>query len=348
MPIISILIPVYNAADFVEEAIKSIINQTFKDIELIIINDGSTDSSGEILQNFKDIDSRIRLIQRSNKGLIYTLNEGLSLVNSPLIARMDADDISAPNRLEYQYAYMIQHPETVAVGSYVEFINIQGQAYRIKKLPTGNQVQDNFLWGCPIVHPTVMMRTDAVRKAGGYPSEFVSAEDYALWLRLLSLGKIDNIPEVLLSYRVHENSISHMHAHQQRNSTLRAQALWLAGRLEDNELCQLKIQQLIEILDLPSETLRSLLARILSLNPHIIGVSPEQDPEAQKWLPRILQGPITPEIRKALALYHLRAARAPGLSTSARLYHLCRCTCYSPHEFIEKMGEFLRGRLQCR
>lgn len=93
---------------------------------------------------------------------------------------------------------------------------------------------------------------------------------------------------------------------------------------------------------------RELLARMLALNPHIIGISPEQDPEAQEWLPHILQGPMTPEIRKALALYHLRAARAPGLSTSARLYQLGRCACDSPREFIGKLEEFLRGRLRHR
>lgn len=348
MPEISVLLPVYNAAHFIEKAIISILTQTMKNFEFIIINDGSTDSSGEILQKFAHKDIRIRLVQRPNKGLIATLNEGIALARSPLIARMDADDIALPHRLERQCTYLKSHPETVAVGSYVQFMDRCGHTYRTKYLPAGEGLRKAFLWGCPIMHPTVMMRTEAVREAGGYSPEFPSAEDYALWLRLLSLGGIDNIPEVLLSYRVHGSSISHVHAQQQRDSTLRAQALWIAGRTFDKDLCHLPANSLLDALALPPETLRYLLARMLALNPHIIGISPEHDPEAQEWLPRILQGPMTPEIRKALALYHLRAARAPGLSTSARLYHLCRCTCYSPHEFIEKMGEFLRGRLQCR
>lgn len=273
---------------------------------------------------------------------------GISLARSPFIARMDADDIALPHRLERQCTYLKIHPAAVAVGSYVKLMDECGHTYRTKYLPTGEKLRKAFLWGCPIMHPTVMMRTEAVRKAGGYSPEFPSAEDYALWLRLLSLGEIDNIHEALLSYRVHGSSISHVHARQQRDSTLRAQALWIAGRTFDKDLCHLPTNPLLNALALPPETLRYLLARMLSLNSHIIGVSPKQDPDAQEWLPRILQGPMTPEIRKAMALYHLRAARAPGLSTSARLYQIARCACYSPREFMGKLGEFLRGRLQRR
>lgn len=348
MPSISILLPVYNAESFLEDAVLSILQQTFSDFELILIDDGSTDGSKQIVRQLAVRDSRIRLVQRPNKGLIATLNEGIALARSPLIARMDADDIALPHRLERQCTYLKSHPETVAIGSYVQFMDRCGHTYRTKYLPAGEGLRKAFLWGCPIMHPTVMMRTEAVREAGGYSPEFPSAEDYALWLRLLSLGGIDNIPEVLLSYRVHGSSISHVHAQQQRDSTLRAQALWIAGRTFDKDLCHLPANSLLDALALPPETLRYLLARMLALNPHIIGISPEHDPEAQEWLPRILQGPMTPEIRKALALYHLRAARAPGLSTSARLYQLARCARYSPREFMGKLGEFLRGRLQRR
>ena len=107
-PNISVILPVYNSARFIEEAICSILKQTMSDFELIVINDGSTDVSGEILEKIASTDSRIRLIQRLNKGLIPTLNEGLALAKSPFIARMDADDISMPNRLELQYDYLIK------------------------------------------------------------------------------------------------------------------------------------------------------------------------------------------------------------------------------------------------
>lgn len=348
MPAISILLPIYNAKNFIRKSIDSILYQTFSDFELILIDDGSTDGSEQIVRQLAAQDSRIRLVQRPNKGLIATLNEGLALARSPLIARMDADDIAFPERLAVQYAYMNSRPDLLAVGSYVMFMDDQDTMYRKKTFPGGKEILEAFRWGCPLVHPAVMMRTDAVREVGGYLSEFPSAEDYALWGRLLSLGNVDTIPKVLLAYRVHGSSISHVHAQQQRDSTLRAQALWIAGRTFDKDLCHLPANSLLDALALPPETLRYLLARMLALNPHIIGISPEHDPEAQEWLPRILQGPMTPEIRKALALYHLRAARAPGLSTSARLYQLARCARYSPREFMGKLGEFLRGRLQRR
>lgn len=346
MPKISVLMPVYNSAQYIQQAVDSILKQTLSDFELIIINDGSTDHSGAILQSLAATDRRICLIQRENRGLIATLNQALSLARAPYLARMDADDIYMPERLALQYTYMKTHPATAIIGAAIQYIDSAGTLGRIKKYPTYVNLGDAFFWGSPLAHPTVMMRAEAVRKAGGYPSDFPAAEDYALWLRLLSLGKIDNLPDVLLSYRVHGTSVSHMHARQQRDSTLRAQALWIVGRLFDAELCRLSTSELMETLDLPPEKVRSLLARMLALNPHFIGISSEQDPEAQEWFPRILQGPMTPEIRKALALYHLRAARAPGLSTSARLYQLGCCACYSPREFIGKLGEFLRGCLQ--
>ena len=348
MPAISIIIPVYNAKLYVRKAIDSLLCQTFQDYEIFLIDDGSIDGTENIVREIALQNHQIHLIQRPNKGLISTLNEGIALARSPFIARMDADDIALPNRLELQYKYLSKHPETVALGSYVQLMDENDEVYRTKLLPIKTHIQEAFLWGAPLAHPTVMMRTEAVRKVGGYPSDFPAAEDYALWLRLLSLGKIDNLPDVLLSYRVHGTSISHQHARQQRDSTLRAQALWIAERLFDRELCHLSTPALLEALDLPFQKVRGLLARMLALNPHIIGISPEQDPEAQEWLPRILQGPMTSEIRKALALYHLRAARAPRLSTNARLYQLGRCACYSPREFMGKLGEFLCGRLQRR
>ena len=274
MPAISIIIPVYNAKLYVRKAIDSLLFQTFQDYEIFLIDDGSIDGTENIVREIALQNHQIHLIQRPNKGLISTLNEGIALARSPFIARMDADDIALPNRLELQYKYLSKHPETVALGSYVQLMDENDEVYRTKRLPTKTHIQEAFLWGAPLAHPTVMMRTEAVRKVGGYPSDFPAAEDYALWLRLLSLGKIDNLPDVLLSYRVHGTSISHQHARQQRDSTLRAQALWLAGRLFDRELCHLSTPALLEALDLPFQKVRGLLARMLALNPHIIGISP--------------------------------------------------------------------------
>ena len=346
-PRISVLLPVYNNVQYLKKAVLSILQQSFTNFEMILIDDGSSDGTEHLVQQLAEQDARIRLVQRPNKGLIASLNEGINLVRSPFIARMDADYFSFINRLSIQYTYMTDHPDVVAVGSYIKFMDSQDRMYRKKFFSSGQKLLDDFRWGCPLVHPAVMMRTDAVQKIGGYSPEFPSAEDYALWLRMLSFGRMDTIPQVLLAYRVHGQSISHVHARQQRDSTLRAQAIWLSGQEWTRDICQLSATQLLNSLLSPEEQ-RELLARMLALNPHLIGVSPEQDPEAQEWLPCVLQGDITPEIRKALALYHLRAARAQGLSTGSRLYHLCQCALYSPCEFMKKMTEFLCGRLQCR
>lgn len=343
-PQLSIILPAYNAERYIVKSINSLLQQTLSHFELIVIDDGSTDGTRQIVKQLAVQDPRIRLVQRPNKGLISSLNEGISLARCPLIARMDADDISFPDRLAVQYAYMNSHPDVLAVGSDVIFMNEQGTMYRKKTFPRGSDILGAFYWGCPLFHPTVMMRTAAVRHVGGYSSAFPFAEDYALWVRLLSFGRIDVIPKVLLAYRVHRKSISHVHARQQRDSTLRAQAIWLSKQEWTDEICQLPADTLLSFFSQKKQN--ELLARMLSLNPHIIGVSPEQDPEAQKWLPRILQGPRSPEICKSMALYHLRAARSPEMSTGVRLYHLGRAALYSPHEFVSKMGEFLRGRLQ--
>lgn len=329
-PRISVLLPVYNNVQYLKKAVLSILQQSFTNFEMILIDDGSSDGTEHLVQQLAEQDARIRLVQRPNKGLIASLNEGINI-----------------NRLSIQYTYMTDHPDVVAVGSYIKFMDSQDRMYRKKFFSSGQKLLDDFRWGCPLVHPAVMMRTDAVQKIGGYSPEFPSAEDYALWLRMLSFGRMDTIPQVLLAYRVHGQSISHVHARQQRDSTLRAQAIWLSGQEWTRDICQLSATQLLNSLLSPEEQ-RELLARMLALNPHLIGVSPEQDPEAQEWLPCVLQGDITPEIRKALALYHLRAARAQGLSTGSRLYHLCQCALYSPGEFMKKMTEFLCGRLQCR
>lgn len=123
IPQISIILPVYNTSQYILKAVNSILQQSLTDFELILIDDGSSDGTEQLVRQLADKDSRIRLVQRSNKGLITTLNEGVALARSPLIARMDADDIAFPERLAVQYAYMNSHPDLLAVGSYVIFMD---------------------------------------------------------------------------------------------------------------------------------------------------------------------------------------------------------------------------------
>lgn len=323
MPQISVILPVYNAAPYVEKAINSILQQSFLDFELLLLDDGSTDNSSYIVREYAKKDERIRLIQRENRGLIATLNEGILLARAPYIARMDADDVSLPYRLEIQFRYMEREPKLVALGSAIQYINEFGKPYRRKKYPAGENVSKALLWGAPLAHPSVMLRTLAVRDVGGYPSEFTHAEDYALWLRLQSRGRIDNVPNVLLYYRIHKYSVSHINALQQRNSTLRAQAIWLSGNSPSPDLLRnASSSDFLKAIGLPPHEEQALLARMLALSPHLIGTGPKNDPEGTQWLKKLSKCPKTKEMCFALALYHLRAARKLHIRVYDLLYHI--------------------------
>lgn len=203
--------PVYNAERYLALAVESILNQTFIDFEFIIIDDGSTDNSSLILENYAQLDSRIRLIKRANKGLVKTLNEGISLARAPYIARMDADDFSLPNRFARQIEFLRINPHYVVVGSWSENINEYGQQIGfINEPPTDHSGIDekNLEGDVAICHPTALIRHDALLAVGGYEPAFQDAEDLELWLRLAEVGKLANLPEVLLKYRVHIGSVS--------------------------------------------------------------------------------------------------------------------------------------------
>jgi glycosyltransferase involved in cell wall biosynthesis len=217
-PSVTVLMPVYNAERYVTDALESILNQTFGDFEFIVINDGSTDKSLEILKRYAAQDDRIRLISRENRGLVATLNEGLALARTPLIARMDADDISLPERLQLQAAFMDAHREVVCVGSYCDIIDATGRVIGIySSMPTGHkEILDSLLNGvCVITHPTAMFRRERVLHAGGYDAAWMLVEDHELWLRLCASGELAGIPIPLLRYREHDVSVSSMHHHKQ-------------------------------------------------------------------------------------------------------------------------------------
>jgi len=214
---VSVILPVFNGEQFVSEAIESILNQDFKDIELIIINDGSTDKSSELLRDYADTNQCIRLIERENKGLVETLNEAVGLSKAKFIARMDADDIACPHRLRLQYETLKKSPNLAVLGSFINLIDEKGQFIRLGSYPVSPEEVANYLENaCPIAHPSVMMRKESVIKAGGYRKAFSHCEDYDLWLRISELGyQLANYPEPLLNYRIHDNNVSHIYRVQQ-------------------------------------------------------------------------------------------------------------------------------------
>jgi len=209
-PRVSVILPVFNSRAFLDAAVRSILDQTFSDFELIAIDDGSTDSSGDLLDDYAIQDTRLRVIHQENQGLIRTLNLGIELARAPLIARMDADDVAERDRLSIQVAFMDQHPGVVLLGGGYLLIDDQSLPIRTMRPALDNAtLQEQCLAGTqPICHPLAMMRTDAVRQVGGYDPRFVAAEDLDLFLRLGEVGELACVPEVLLSYRQHAGSVS--------------------------------------------------------------------------------------------------------------------------------------------
>lgn len=209
-PRVSILLPVYNAESYLAETLESLLRQSYEDFELIAVNDGSTDASESILRGYAERDARVRLVSRPNTGLVVALNEMLDIARGDLCARMDADDIALPHRLERQVAAFDARPELVCLGGAIELIDEHGTPLHRPAPVCGNEaVQREALRGrTPICHPAAMFRSEAVRAVGGYIDDAYPAEDLDLWLRLGEVGALDNLPETILRYRLHEESIS--------------------------------------------------------------------------------------------------------------------------------------------
>jgi glycosyltransferase involved in cell wall biosynthesis len=204
-PLISVIMPVYNSEEYVEEAIYSILNQSFTDFEFIIINDGSTDTSEDIVLKFLD-DRIIYHKFPTNKGIVEALNFGLSIAKGQYIARMDADDISLPTRLECQLRILEKNHDVIVCGA--QMLEM-GTLKKITYPVNNNDIRDAFLTYNPIAHPVVMFRIYSLRSNHlKYTNDYYPAEDYHLWSQLFFNGQFYNSPEVLLLYRVHANSIS--------------------------------------------------------------------------------------------------------------------------------------------
>ncbi len=202
-PRVSVVMPVYNTERFVGQTVRAMLDQTFTDFEFIIINDGSTDGSLAVLEACAASDSRIRLISRPNTGYIKALNEGLALCRGEYLARMDADDLADPKRLEKQVAALDADATLVAVGSAAVFIDEHGDPIGKAPVPlTHEQIEERHLrGGSGIHHPAVTIRTQTLRQIGGYNESLQPCEDFDLWLRLGEVGKLLNLPEPLLTKR---------------------------------------------------------------------------------------------------------------------------------------------------
>jgi hypothetical protein len=203
---VSVLLPVWNGEAFLEQAMESILRQTFSSFELIVIDDGSTDRTAAIAEGFASGDDRIRMLRRPHEGFSATLNAGIAAGRGEYVARMDADDISASDRLQKQVAYLDSHPACVAVGAWIEVIDEAGRHIGLKTyVKTHDEISAAMLDGVsPIAHPTIVARRDALRAAGGYDARRYPSEDLDLWVRLSERGELANIGEALLQHRRHK------------------------------------------------------------------------------------------------------------------------------------------------
>ena len=228
LPRISVLMPVFNGEHYVGRAIQSILEQSERDVELIVVDDGSTDGTLAILRQHAARDGRIRVVSRGNLGVVATRNEILALARGEFLACMDADDIAEPRRFERELQALIADPKMVAVGCSVHFIDPSDRRLMTFAYPAGHDAIVDWIMaierGIGISHPSMMMRAAAVSRIGGYREEFFPAEDADLVLRLAEIGRVDNLAEPLLSYRLHSQSIGRLYSERQRDAHFRCVA----------------------------------------------------------------------------------------------------------------------------
>jgi glycosyltransferase involved in cell wall biosynthesis len=255
-PTISVVVPAYNAAPFLRDAVCSILEQTERDFELILINDGSTDKTHAIAQELARADGRIRYFTQDNRGVVATLNRGLELCRGEFIARMDADDVARTDRFEKQLALLRSDPELVLCGS--DALQIGEATGRIRKPGSDRSCRAWQLIGPCFVHPSVMFRRTVVDRGVRYRMACQYAEDYAFWFEVAALGQVRNIKEPLLFYRVHGEQIT---------NTRRVRQTWVhteiaVGRLAEHGIA-INRAQFHDIL-WPEQSERSRLGLLVS------------------------------------------------------------------------------------
>ncbi len=262
-PRLAVILPVYNGENYLAEAIRSVLDQTYQNFELIVIDDGSTDRSGEIIGGFSD--PRVRSIRfPTNQGLVAALNAGLAQAASELIARMDADDVCLPRRFERQVAFLDASPEVMICGTWAQQFGDETFVQRPPADPREVRARLFFSWAMD--HPTIMMRRAfLVRHGLVYREDYRHVEDIDLFFRASTFGALANLPEVLLRTRRHGGEVSVIHMLEQRESAAR-----------------LRLEQLRLLIRDPTPEENALHARVLDVEVDAAGL-----PGAEQWLLRL-------------------------------------------------------------
>jgi glycosyltransferase involved in cell wall biosynthesis len=245
LPLVTVLMPVYNSKTYLDESIDSILSQTFKEFEFIIVNEDPDKEVQELLNRYSQIDDRIIVLHQERHGLVASLNKGCYLARGKYIARMDADDISMPTRLEKQVAFMESHPDIGVCGTWTKIIG--NQSGDIWRHPLNDKrIRCEMLFNSPFAHPSIMMHRDLLMLLDlPYNPQFLHAEDYELWIRLLSYTNFANLSEVLLYHRLHSNNISSLFSSEQESAADRIRKIQLLQLGLTPSLEELRIHHLI-------------------------------------------------------------------------------------------------------
>ncbi len=231
LPAVSVVLVACNVERYLAEAMESILHQTFRDFEFVVIDFGSSDASARIISSYAEKDSRIRFCSIPHCGLSEARNAGCARARGKYIAIMDADDVSLPDRLKLQLEFMESHPEVGVLGGAVECIDATGKPFTIWRNPSEDQEIQTSLWEqCSLFQPTAFMRREAFSEIGGYRSPLAPAEDYDLWLRIGERSRLANLPQVVVQYRVHPSQVSMRRRLQQTFGILAARVSALERR----------------------------------------------------------------------------------------------------------------------
>jgi glycosyltransferase involved in cell wall biosynthesis len=202
--LISVVLPCHGSLPYIQETVESLVNQSFSDFEVLVVNDRISDLYIDQIRNLTKHDTRFRVIESNGRGISAALNTGIAHSNASLIARIDADDIMDSMRLKMQFREISTNEQILCVGSQLKIIDMDGNLTRYTNFPESfDEIRQMMQLRNVIAHPSVLFRKSAVLQAGSYRSFFDGAEDYDLWLRLLNLGEIVNLNQPLTSYRVH-------------------------------------------------------------------------------------------------------------------------------------------------
>lgn len=234
-PHVSVLIAVYNSARYLPAAIESVLAQSFSNFECVLIDDGSSDDSWKLMQDYAARDLRLRISRQDNQGIAKTRNRLLAEARGELIATMDADDVMLPDRLARQVEFLATHPQVVCVGGALDWIDEQGRLLGHCDVPESDtEIQRLLIGGISLLHhPCTMARRSALLQVDGYDETMMASVDLDLWLRLGEIGQLANLPDTVLQYRLHARSITHARQTRQTQDALSAcQRAWKRRGIE--------------------------------------------------------------------------------------------------------------------